>query len=285
MFNILTDSCNDLSPSLIAEHGIHVIPLSVFAGGKVYKDGVDIDNQLLYRLVETTGELPKTSAISAGEFEVFFEKLAGPILYIGIGSSLSATHNSALMAAANFPKRDIRVIDSLNLSSAIGHLVLRAAQLRKEGKTLDEVEADVRAMVPRVYASFMVEKLDYLYLGGRCTALQSFFGSMLKIRPIIYVKSDGTMDVLENTRGTRRRGLNAMLKRMDDRLAEIDPHRVFITHSGGDGIEQDVDYLREELRKRISFDHIEVTTAGCTISSHCGPLTIGILYTFKPQAG
>lgn len=281
MFTIVTDSCNDLSPDLLQQYDIQVIPLSVYAGGKVYKDGVDMTSELLYQIVNETGELPKTSAISIGEFEAFFAKLHSPILYIGLSSNLSTTVNSAVLAASNLPGKDIRVIDSLNLSSSIGHLVLRAAEWREQDLPIDEVETRVRALVPHLFCSFMIESLDYLYKGGRCSALQSFFGSLLKIRPIIYVKSNGTMDVLENTRGTRRRGMAELLKRIDSRLQEIEPHRIIITHSGGDSIAEDAVYLMDELKKRSYFEHIHITQAGSTISSHCGPGTIGILYIFK----
>ena len=278
MINLLTDSCADLNQELISRFAIHTISLTVFINDKIYQDGVDLSLLELYRQVETSGELPKTSAPSVAEFQAFFQSFPADLIYIGIGSKLSATYQNAFLAAETIPERKIHVIDSNNLSTGIGLLVLRAADLRDQGLTADEIEKEIQALLPRVHTSFMVDTLEYLYKGGRCTAVENIVGSLLKIRPVIEVKADGSLGIKEKTRGTRKKALTYLLEDFRAHLPEIDLHRVFVTHSGCD---EDGEFLATELRKMAPIDDIYITTAGCTISSHCGPGTIGILYLGK----
>ncbi|MBN2046868.1 MAG: DegV family protein [Anaerolineaceae bacterium] len=279
MIKILTDTCSDLPDALIEKYHVELIPLSVIINDQIYKDRVEINNQTLYAAVEKTNTLPKTSAISVAEFRQKFEELESDLIYISLSSQLSATHNNAVIAAREFPDRDIRILDSKNLSTGIGHLVLRAAELRDQGAGLDEIENRLLEMVPRLRSSFMIDQLDYLYLGGRCSSLQAFFGSMLKIRPIIEVRQDGSMGIWQNTRGTRKRGLSVMINEFKQHLDQIDRRRVFITQSGG--AENDADYIKNELLQLADIEEIILTEASATISSHCGPTTIGILYYYK----
>ena len=274
---IFTDSCADLSPEQTKEFNIHVVPLGVFIDGKTYCDGIDITPQELFDKVKLTGKLPNTSAPSTGAFFEAFKPFNSAI-YIGISAKLSASNQNALLAAKSLPGNDIRIVDSFNLSTGIGLLVLKAAELRDQGKTLDEVEKTITSLVTSVNSSFVIDTLDYLFMGGRCSSMEHIMGSLLKIRPVIEVKPDGTLGVKEKVSGSRKKALDSLLNNFTRKLPEIDLSRVFITHAAAD---EDAVYLKEELLKLAAIKEICITNAGATISSHCGPNTIGILFLTK----
>ncbi len=276
--SILTDSCADLSQELLSKFKVFRIHLTVFINNQTYRDGMDITLPELYRQVDLGGQLPKTSAPSVAEFISFFERAPGELIFIGISSSLSATLQNAKLAAESLPGREIHIIDSKNLSTGTGLLVLHAADLREKGKSADQIVKSVETLIPRVRTSFVIDTLDYLYKGGRCTSMESVVGSLLKIRPVIEVRADGTLGVKEKNRGSRLRSMINLLDDFRIRLPEIDLHRVFVTHSG---CEDDAQFLAKELNNMASIQEVIITTAGCTVSSHCGPNTIGIMYLTK----
>jgi len=208
------------------------------------------------------------------EFQSFFDR-KDAVIYIGLSSQLSATMSNAQLAKDQMKKADLHLIDSLNLSTGIGLLVLKAIDLRNAGMSLEDIVTEIEATRPKVRTSFVIDTLDYLYKGGRCTALQAIFGSMLQIRPIIHVREDGTLGVLDKVRGSRKKARDQMLKRFIDDLPNVDSTRVFITHSG---CAEDAEYLAEEIHKQDKIKNVHITVAGATIASHCGPDTIGILY-------
>jgi DegV family protein with EDD domain len=278
MVDIVTDSCADLSPELISRFNIRVLPLQVFIDNRTIPDGT-ISPQELFNLVDKTGELPKTSAPSIKEFLEFFEP-ADEIIYIGISSKLSATLPNGILAAHQLPQKHIHIVDSKNLSTGIGLLVLKAAELRDQGWTTADIVREIQATVPHVHTSFVIETMDYLYKGGRCTALQAIVGSVLKIRPIIEVRPDGTLGVKAKVRGSRRKALDTMLEDFRSHLPYLDHHRVFITHTGCD---EDANYLAKAIQSMAPIEEICITQAGATISSHCGPDTIGILFIADPH--
>jgi DegV family protein with EDD domain len=277
MIEILTDSCSDLSADLIQRFGIKVIPLNVFINEKTFKDGTELKIEQLFDYVSRTGQLPKTSAPSLAEFSRFFQNIKQGI-FIGISQKLSATHDVAFQAANSLRDQDIRIIDSKNLSTGIGLLVIKAAELRDQGKSISEIETAIKESISKVQTSFSIDTLDYLYKGGRCTAMENIVGSMLRIRPIIEVRSDGTLGVKEKTSGTRKKALLTMVKNFEKDILSIDLHRVFITHTG---CFEDADFIKTEILAITPIDEIHQTLAGATIASHCGPNTIGILYTLK----
>lgn len=277
MLNICTDSTADLSKELIAKNCLNIIPLTVILDGKAYQDQVDISLTELFQSVEQTGILPRTSAPSIPEFVARFNG-PGDILYIGISSQLSGAYQHSMLAAEMIKNKDIRLIDSLNISTGIGLLALKAAEFRDLGKSLEEIESEIRKTIPKVRTSFTIDTLDYLYLGGRCSAIQNIVSSLLKIRPVIEIRPDGTLGVKEKIRGSRSKALNSMLDAFKNSLIEIDLQRVFITHTGCD---EDADYLKAELAKIAPIQEICITTAGCVVASHCGPNTIGIIYLEK----
>lgn len=276
MISILTDSCCDLSQELIDRYNVKVIPLHVSLGEKSYRDGVEITRDQLFDYVKQTGQLPKTSAISLAEAKEFFSGFE-EMIFIGIGSQLSATMQSAILAKGELPKKQIYPVDSQNLSSGIGLLVLKAAEMAKAGVPTENIVMEIEQTVPKVRTAFVIDTLEYLYKGGRCSAVTNLIGSVLHIRPVIAVR-DGTLGVKDKIGGSRKKALDSLLVDFKKNLPIIDLHRVFITSTGCD---EDAEYLKKELQAIATIEEIDVTYAGATISSHCGPNTIGILYLTK----
>jgi fatty acid kinase fatty acid binding subunit len=275
MVNIFTDSTADLSQELISNFKLSIIPLLVTIGGKDYHDGVDLGQKELFELVRQHGELPKTAAPSAGEFAKAFDR-PGESIFIGISSQLSATIQNAKLATEMLPAGKVSVVDSLNLSTGVGLLALRAAEYRDEGLPAEEIVTQLAESRPKVHTSFVIDTMEYLYKGGRCTALQAIAGSVLKIHPIIEVRSDGSLGVKSKARGTIQKGHQQMLDDFATHLPELDRRRVFVTHTFES--DESVQFLVEGVRRVASPEEVCVTRAGSVISSHCGPGTAGILY-------
>lgn len=276
---ILSDSTCDLSEKLIKENDVKLIPLYVSFDADIYKDGEEMVPSKLYDMVKEKKKLPKTSACSIGDFIKVFKKYLDEgydVFYTGIGSKLSSTYNNALSAKEELNTDRIQVSDSNNLSTGIGLLVLKACEFARNGKNVKEIKEEIDKLVPNVRSKFVVESLEYLHKGGRCSGVARFFGTMARLKPVIVVE-DGKMDVMAKPIG-KRRGLQVML---DDIMANKDHiHKdcVMVTHTYAD---EDAAYLKEILAREIPDAHVEETTAGCVISSHCGKGTIGILYIIK----
>ncbi len=278
MIDITTDSCNDLSPDLVHSLQVRAIPLQVIINDQAYKDGVDISIDQLFTYVDQTKQLPKTSAPSIQEFIDFFSTAKEDSIFISISSKLSATNANAKLASRSVPDKKIHIIDSLNLSTGIGLLVCKAADLRDKGLSAEEIVNEVEATIPRVKTSFVIDTLEYLYMGGRCSAMQNVIGSILRIRPVIEVRADGTLGIKEKITGARKKALDAILSDFSKNKDKADLQRVFVTHSG---CVEDAEYLRNGLLNAAPIQYVHISTAGATIASHCGPNTIGILYLEK----
>lgn len=276
---IFTDSTSDLTKDIYTEKNISVVPLYVNFDETSYIDGVNITTAELYKKVEEYGKLPKTAASSPADFYNAFKPYIDEnydIVYIGISSGLSSNLQSASIAASDLPEGRIHIVDSLNLSSGIGLLVMKAVDFARQGFSAEEVAVKVRELIPKVKTAFVIDTLDYLYKGGRCSALESFIGGVLKIRPIVKVV-DGKMILGQKLMGKRQKALDTMLSNVIKEKDNIDPDRVMVTNS----ISDDSEYLITELQKSLNVKEIIETQAGCVISSHCGPNTIGILYIEK----
>jgi DegV family protein with EDD domain len=274
MVNIITDSTADLGMELSERANVQVIPLYVNLGSSTYQDGRDISPSQLFSSIESAGQMPKTSAPTLADFIHAFD-LNSQNLYIGISGRLSATIQNAYLARENYPQQAVFIVDSANLSGGIGLLVLKAADLRNQGLSAQEIHQMISAWVPRVRTSFIVETLDYLYKGGRCTAVQHLMGSLLQIRPVIALRPDGTLGVKTKVRGTRRKAIQALLDDFQENLAKVNLERVIISHTG---CVEDAGFLKQELLKLAPVQEILIVHAGVVIASHCGPNTLGLSY-------
>lgn len=278
---IITDSTCDLRDEEIQKYDIEVVPLLVGFSHETYQDRVEINTKQLYSLVEQYGELPKTAARNPEYFVNVFKKYVEQdydVLCILISSELSSTFQSAYIASTEFDSDRVKVVDSRNLSSGIGLVLLKAAKFREEGKSLLEI-ADLleTKIIPNVRSQFVVESLTFLHKGGRCSSTAHFFGKMLHIHPEIVVR-DGKMSVYRKPRGKMIKAYDELLEMIKEDLPNVDLDCVMITHSLAPVGEH---YLYRELSKIIPKESIMITEAGCVISSHCGKGTIGILYILK----
>lgn len=272
---ILSDSTADLG-ELFEKRGIKVVPLGVTLGGKTYKDGVDIKPADIYANYEKTSELPKTSAVNIGEYSEIFKKYTEEgyeIVSFSISSEMSSSFNNARIAAADF--EGVYTVDTKNLSTGGGLLVLYAADMADEGKGAAEIAEKCASMAEKVDASFVIDSLEFLHKGGRCSSLAALGANLFKLKPCIVVQ-DGKMSVAKKYRGAYAAVLREYIA---DRIGDgsgIDKKRVFITHGGTD--ESIVRACVEQVKAYGIFDEIYATTAGCTISSHCGRDTLGVLF-------
>ncbi|MBN2504673.1 MAG: DegV family protein [Bacilli bacterium] len=277
---LVTDSTSDLSQELIKKHDIAVVPLYVNFKEQSFRDNEDITTEKMYEMITKLGYLPKTSATSPGAFEEVFQKYLAEgyeIIYTGIGNNFSATLKSAYAAKQTLNSDKIYLIDSANLSSGSGLLLLKAAKFRSEGMKASDIAAKLEELVPKVRSQFVIDTLEYLYKGGRLNALSTFMGTMLKIKPIIKVR-DGIMVVGKKGRGNIRNGIKLLLQEVIELKDQIDPDFMMITHSLAD---ESARFIESELDGKISVENMYETNAGCVISSHCGRGTIGILYVLK----
>lgn len=277
---IFTDSTSDLNEEFIKQYNISIVPLYVNFEGSSYKDGIDITTKELYAKVESYGKLPLTSAPSPGDFIKAFTPYIDDnmdILYVGLSSELSSTIQNAILASKEFPEGRIEIIDALNVHLGIGILVLKAADLIKEGKSLSEVTPLIRDMVSKVRVSFIIDTLDYLHKGGRCSGVQHFVGGILKIRPIINMEN-GKILVWSKQRGKHEKSLRALVNKALADKVSIDLERIFVCHS--EALE-DALHVKKELERELSTNNILIADAGCVISCHCGPKTVGITYLIK----
>ena len=276
---ITSDSTSDLSLELRDRYNIPTMPLGVTLGGETFKDGVDITPDDIYLHHAKTGELPKTTAANIDECLNFFKPFVDEgktIIHISLSSSLSSTFNNARLAAMEL--ENVYVIDAQNLSTGTGLLVIAAAEMVKEGLSAEEIVEKINQLTANVDASFVIDNLDYLHKGGRCSALAMLGANVLKLKPCIEVKN-GAMGVGKKYRG--RYG-DVLKIYVNERLADvdnIDPSRVFVTHAGCD--DEIVNAVVEQVKEKGIFKEIFLTRAGCTISSHCGKDTLGILFIRK----
>ncbi len=277
---IMTDSTSDLSKRLLDQRKIVSIPLYVNFTDEIYRDGIDLTTEELYRKVEEKGVLPTTSAVSPGDFIKVFQKyvnLGYDILYMGIGGKLSGTFQSALIAKDEVNPEKIHLIDSMNLSSGIGLLVLKACDYRDQGFNALEIKEKIEKLVPLVRSQFAISTLDYLHKGGRASGTAKLMGTILGIKPIIKVV-DGKLDVYKKPAGKMSRALDIMLDDFFREIDNLDLDYVFITHSFAN---KQAVYMMDKVKEKVKVKHLIEGQAGCVIGTHCGAGTIGILYIVK----
>ena len=276
---ISSDSTCDLSKELIERYNIRILPMGVTLGDDIHRDGVDVTPDDIYAYVEKTGQLPKTSAINMAEdADAFaeFTKDGSAVIHFTISSSMSATYNNARMAAEEF--EDVYVVDSKNLSTGSGLLVIAAAEMAQQGMEAKEIASKVSELADYVDASFVVDNLEYLAKGGRCSAVAAFGANLLQLKPCISVKN-GAMGVSKKYRGKFEKVLSTYVTEKLANQEDINLDRIFVTHAGCDL--QLVESVVEQVKATVPFKEVLITRAGCTVSSHCGANTLGVLFVRK----
>ena len=282
MVKIISDSTCDLSPELIAKYDIDILPLHILLGEDEYEDGRNITPQQIYDWSDTHKTTPKTSAPSLAEaielFRPYIEEKR-EIVCFSISGSMSTSGNVMRLAAEELEASDlVTVIDSANLSTGIGLLVIEAAIMAEKGQSAAEIVATIEVLKPKVRASFVVDTLTYLYRGGRCNAVSAMAGGVLRLHPKIVVEN-GAMDASKKYRGKINSVIMSYVKDMEEDLKSARPERIFITHSGCD--RDTVNAIRSYLESFGIFHEILETRAGGVVSSHCGPGTLGVLFIAK----
>ena len=275
MVKITTDSTADLNADF-EKYDIGVLPLNVILDGESYLDGVSIVPEDIFRKYEEKKVLPKTAARSPEDFAEFFRSYTDcghEVVHINISSKISMTHDNAMKAAKE--TKGVYVIDSLSLSSGTGLLVLYAAELAKKGLSAKEIAELVKKRVPFVQASFVVDTMEYLHKGGRCSSLARIAASVLKIKPTIEVR-DGGMQVGKKYMGSFDKIITKYVEATLSEFNSPDLTRIFITHTSASP--ETVEKVKEKILEIAPFVEVKETFASSTITSHCGKGTLGILY-------
>jgi DegV family protein with EDD domain len=279
MVKIISDSTSDLSQELLDRYDITLVPLIVRLGDQQYEDRVNITSEEIFDWSNSTKKAPTTACANAWSVQECFKKYLAShdeIVAFTISSSMSATYANMVEAAAELgASKRVHVIDSRNLSTGIGLLVLEAAEMAQAGKSGADIVAHVESLIPSVRASFVVDTLTFLHRGGRCSGAAALAGSVLKLHPKIIVK-DGKMSVDKKYRGSLAHAISTYTADLHDDLLAADKKRVFITHSGCD--REIVEQVRTYLTALHHFDEVIETRAGGVISCHCGPGTLGVLF-------
>lgn len=276
---ILSDSTCDLSPELQEKYDVTLFPLIVVKDGKEFQDGVTITPSEIFAHVAAGGSLCSTAARSVVMYQDFFRKYAGEydaVIHISIGSGFSSSYQNACLAAEEFD--NVRVIDSMNLSTGQGLVVLKACALAGTCDSLEDIVAQLNEYTSHVEASFLLDRLDYMVKGGRCSSAAALGANLLNLKPCIEVKA-GKMSVVKKYRGNYAKCLTNYVK---DRIADrddLDYWTLFITHTPV--TEQCRAAVMDAVNTYSRFENVYETEAGCTVSCHCGPGTLGVLFVRK----
>ena len=277
---ILSDSTCDLPRALVEKYNICIFPLTVIKNGENFRDNETITPADIFAHVAAGGALCSTAAGNVGEYEELFARYATDydgVVHVNIGSGFSSSYQNACLAASEFD--NVIVIDSQNLSAGQGLIVLKAAQLASEATDLQQLKASIEAFVPKVESSFVLDQLKYMAKGGRCSSVAALGANLLNLKPCIEVR-DGKMSVVKKYRGTYSKCLANYVK---DRLAgreDIDPETLFLTYTPVTN--EDLAAVKSSVAEHGSFfSNIYEAHAGCTVSCHCGPGTLGVLFIRK----
>ena len=276
---ISADSTCDLSPELIERYHIGITPLYIIRGEETLRDGIDVRPEELYEYANVTGKLCKTAAVNVSDYLAYFAACReeyDAVIHFTISSDMSACYQNACIAAQEFT--NVYPVDSRNLSTGIGHLVLDAAEMAEQGMDAADIASALEKKREKLDVSFVIDTLEYLKRGGRCSALVAMSANLLHLKPCIEVK-DGKMGVGHKYRGKLEK---CYVQYIEERLKgrdDIDCHRIFITDPGCD--EATWRELERVVRACQPFEVVIHTQAGCTVSNHCGPGCMGILYYHK----
>ena len=268
------DSTCDVSPEFLARYPVEILPLSVELEGKFYRNGVDLTPDTIISRVNAGAALPKTSAINVEEYREAFTRAletSDAVIHFNISSDFSSCHQNACIAAEGL---NVWCIDSRNLSTGITMLLAEGFDRAEAGMEPEQIAKELRQRVDKVDVSFIVDRLDYLYKGGRCSALAMLGANVLHIRPCIEVK-DGKMGVCRKYRGSYERCLRQYIADRMRSKDDVKPQRIFLTHTGVAA--QAVEAVREMVLQEVPFVEVYEVRAGCSITSHCGENTFGTI--------
>ena len=278
---ISTDSPADVPAEIRERYDIRVIPLHIILDDDCFEDGVNIQPDDLYAFYKKTGRLPKTSAVSVAEYTDFFKELTqdgSSVVHISFSSALSATHQNARLAAEDFD--NVYIVDSKSLSTGIALLAIKAAQLAQDGLDAKTIAHEMEYKREKVVTTFILDKLEFLYKGGRCSGVAMLGANVLGIKPSI-VMVDGKLQVGKKYRGKLE---NCQMQYVRDLLEQyagrIDTDRAFLSRTAGVSDEQ-MKALQKEMHKTLKFKEYIVSTVGCTITSHCGERTFTFEFMLK----
>lgn len=283
------DTPCDIGDELKARYQVSLFPLHIILDEKQYTDGLDITAADLYEAWWKRKQLPRTAAINPEEYESYFLpflKQGYDVIHISLGSGISSSCANAIIAAHSLTQKgkgNVFIIDSCSLSTGFGLLVCEAGERIKAGMPVQQIVDEVTALVPDTRASFILDTLEFMRAGGRCSSITQIGAALMNLKPTILVKNDrqGSMIVGKKYMGKLTPSL---MKYVDDQLkdrTDLVLDRVFVTHSGIDD-PTIIEKVISRIRELQPFSEIFVTQASCTISSHCGPNTLGVLFLTKP---
>lgn len=275
------DSTCDLDTDLKERYHVNYFPLHIILNGKEYRDNIDITPEQVYQEYYDHKVLPKTAAVNAQEYIDHFRPWVEDgceVIHINLGSALSSSYQNCCIAAEELGH--VHVIDSCNLSTGTGLLVVAAGKMIEQGLDALSIAEALRARTAKCHASFVLDTLTFLHAGGRCSSLAALGANMLKLKPCIQVDNhNGSMGVGKKYRGSLDKALEKYVRDELEKYPDINTDLLFITHSG---IPQEyIDLVRKTIDETMHFKEIHVTKASCTISCHCGPNTLGILFETK----
>ena len=274
---IITDSTCDLPFGLLEERGIERVPLHIILGEKSYPDDQNLSSRMLFEYADATSVLPKSAAVNAYDFEVIFRRWLEEgydVFFMGISSHLSSTMQNAKTAADQIGTDRISIVDSQSLSTGVGLQVLEASDLALAGAGLDEITQHALKIRDKVQASFVVDTLKYLYMGGRCSKLVSIVGSRLQIKPKLELRGG---EIVPTSKFRGAQFIDKYFDQVMERAADVDPKRIFVTHC----LSEKAEAVKTRLETEFGFASVMITDASPTIATHCGPGTLGVLFIYK----
>ncbi|MGI6659648.1 MAG: DegV family protein [Dethiobacteraceae bacterium] len=273
---ISADSSCDLTPQILADYNIAVVPVTVIVGEQAFTDGEDIQPDDIFQYVDGEGKTCRTAAINVHQYYTYFKELQSQetaVIHISLGSGFSSCYQNAVLAAQELP--GVYIIDSKNLSSGAGQLVLEAALMANSGYEPEEICHQLNELAEKIEGSFVIDRLDYLYRGGRCSALEAESARLLKIKPCIEVVN-GKMIVGKKFRGSFEKAVKRYISAKLAERNDINLKRIFIAHAACSPLT--IELVKTEISKFAGFKEIIVAEAGSTVAAHCGPNTLGLFF-------
>lgn len=270
------DSTCDLSAELVKKLDVDIMSLVVTLGDKDFRDGVDVFPEDIYKFVAEKKILPKTAAPSPDDYRAMFSKFSkeyDAVIHFNISADMSASNQNAQLAAADF--KNVHVIDSRSLSTGTSLLILKAQALNEQGKSVSETVQTLKALTGKVQASFVIDTLEYLHKGGRCSGMEKLGAAILRLHPMLLVK-DGNITVFKKLRGKMALVYNDYVNILHQSFPNPDKKHAFITHTSCS--EEVIAGVKDCAEKLFGFENIHITGAGSTITSHCGKGTLGLLF-------